>query len=78
MNLTLRQTITFRQETHPLYPKFHQCATTWYPVLEKANSWLSMIMMYFVPLCMIFFSYGAILISITRNISEPRKIPLCS
>ncbi|CAL8098898.1 unnamed protein product [Orchesella dallaii] len=67
------QSIVFRQETHPRYPIFHQCSTFWQPNIERANTWLSLTMMYFVPLGAIVFAYGSIIIKIIGHLSEHRN-----
>ncbi|ODM94064.1 Gonadotropin-releasing hormone receptor, partial [Orchesella cincta] len=67
------QCIVFREETHPDFPIFHQCSTMWQPNIERVNTWLSLTMMYFVPLGVIIFAYGSIIIKIIGHLGEHRK-----
>ncbi|ODM94063.1 Gonadotropin-releasing hormone II receptor [Orchesella cincta] len=62
------QCIVFRVQSHPDFPAFRQCNSILSGVAAEAiNTAISMSFMYFLPILVIIFSYGNIIIRLARE-----------
>ncbi|CAL8098895.1 unnamed protein product [Orchesella dallaii] len=62
------QCIVFRVQSHPDFPAFRQCNSILSGVVAEAiNTAISMSFMYFLPILVIIFSYGNIIIKLAKE-----------
>lgn len=67
------QSVVFHVAQHPEYPEFSQCVSFDYfstPMKEKAYNLFCLMVMYFLPLCVITFAYTCILFKILTKTRE--------
>ena len=75
------QVFIFHVESHPDFPWYEQCVTfNSFPTRAHEISYAAfgMLLMYVLPLVVFIFTYGSILVEITRSSQEGKIVTLFS